>query len=38
MSKVREFIHTYRQFRRAAHSRRYAFRIAYGCAFQNLPF
>lgn len=37
MSALRNFIAIYRQYR-AAHSPIYAARIAYGCAFRNLPF
>jgi hypothetical protein len=35
--QCREFIKVYRQYR-AQHSRRYAARIAYGIAFNGLPF
>jgi hypothetical protein len=37
MRKLRDFIQTYRLYRRY-HSMRYAARIAYGCAFRGLPF
>lgn len=33
-----EFIAVYRLYRKAAHGRMYSARIAYGCAFKNLPF
>lgn len=37
MKRIREFIAIYRLY--AAHNpRRYALRIAYGCAFKGLPF
>ena len=37
LRRLREFIAVFRQYRRA-HSAIYAARIAYGCAFRNLPF
>lgn len=37
MSRLREFIQLYRLYRRR-HGRRYSLRIAYGCAFRQLPF
>jgi len=37
MKALIEFIKVYRLYRRH-HPRRYALRIAYGCAFQELPF
>ncbi len=38
MSRLRDFIAVYRLYRRAAHSRRYCARIAYGIAFKRYPF
>ena len=35
--KLNEFVSTYKLYR-LAHSRLYAARIAYGCAFKGLPF
>ncbi len=37
MKNLAEFFKVYRLYRRH-HTRRYALRIAYGCAFQGLPF
>lgn len=37
MDKLRDFLSVYRVYRRA-HSRTYAARLAYGIAFQGLPF
>ena len=37
-SRLRDFLSVYRLYRKAAHSRRYCLRVAYGCAFKNLPF
>ena len=37
-SKVIDFVEIYRLYRRGSHPRRYAAQIAYGCAFQGLPF
>ena len=37
MSRLRDFLSLYRIYR-AHHSRAYAMRIAYGCAFKGLPF
>jgi hypothetical protein len=37
VSKLREFVAIYDAYR-TTHSRRYAFRIAFGCAFRKLPF
>ena len=37
MNKMREFHAIYRAYR-MTHSRRYAFRIAFGCAFRGMPF
>ena len=37
MSALRQFLAVYRLYR-AHHSRAYSMRIAYGCAFRNLPF
>ena len=38
MTKLRDFIELYRLYRRGGNTRRYSMRIAYGCAFRNLPF
>lgn len=38
MTNLRDFIATYRLYRRAGHGRRYSLRIAYGCVFKQLPF
>lgn len=38
MTKLREFLELYRLYRRGGNTRRYSARIAYGCAFRNLPF
>lgn len=38
ISRVREFLQVYRLYRRAAHSMKYAARIAYGCVYRGLPF
>ena len=35
--QIREFVQVYRLYR-IVHPRRYAARIAYGCAFKGLPF
>jgi hypothetical protein len=37
VNKLREFIAIYDAYR-MTHSRRYALRIAFGCAFRGLPF
>lgn len=37
MSRLREFLSVYRAYR-VVHSPFYAARIAYGCAFRQLPF
>ena len=37
MKAIIEFIQTYRMYAKH-HSKRYALRIAYGCAFKGLPF
>jgi hypothetical protein len=39
MTRVREFLAIYRAYRVSGyHSRRYCARIAFGCAFRQLPF
>lgn len=38
MKSCREFFVVYRLYRRGGHSRKYAARIAYGIAFEGLPF
>lgn len=38
MSRLREFLSVYRLYRKAAHSRRYCFQIAFGIAIRKLPF
>ena len=38
MTRVAEFVSIYRLYRRGGNTRRYSARIAWGCAFQGLPF
>lgn len=38
LGRVGRFLLVYAMYRRAGHRRRYAARIAFGCAFQKIPF